>query len=951
MKKGLALLLAASMSLSAFSTAFAADDMTAQEKFDALKEKGIFEGYDDGTAGLDKDMTRAQFAMVLKRLLKLEEVKPATPTFSDVKADHWAYGAIEASVKAGYINGMGNGVFAPSANVTFEQLAKLLVEALDLEVDANATVDGNVSPTMKGYVAAAIKAGLITAQSDYKAAVKRDVLVSATYTAEAEVSKKQVAETYSVKAVGAKTIEVTFGGAVADTSKVEFAVKKGTITVNVAEVKFNDAKTVATLTLSAKLTDGEYTVTAKNAAATELSAKFTAETEKVTAIKISSDKAALDRNENNDNIAWASLTIENQYGENVTKAYESELNISSSADDEDVDADGNIKFTNDAGDEFRLGEQIVFTAVHTKTGVYAQQTFTVSQAAKVADISIVKLYNKDNKTLSVNSTPSDFKIVVEGKDQYGNAVTAKMLQEDIKVFVSNNDIFDVDYVVDGDDDSDAEFKKEDDMFVLNLARPAGETKFGAGKATVHMTSVATGKRASIDIEVIDVAKVDVLNLSAPEKAVAGKDVEIPFEAVDQFGKALTDADALNNGLTSIDVSGANLDEGDIKFVQDYVNKTAKLVLTTTNHNVGDSAKPVYVNVVTSTGKLSRVSFNLQPAAKAEVVTGLDDFGNALALQGTDKAEFKFKAGAINVLDQYGDEYAVADNLGTYKVVITKDAGDSEVTMKLGNDVNNKIVLSNKDQQVTLTPSSTGSSTIKIALAKSTDATIADDEIIDGSEKEITVNVVDRSSITGYEVGDLGKIYVSDDAYYNVDLSVKGLTSNGTKVTVPVSKEFYSVTGDVYFENGKLSAKGFKLDANSEKEVTVFVIPVTKDGVVAPIEKKIVVSNKDPEAAKFELKDGDNGVAKKSDTVLAVPAAFANANLSDANFEANIANKAVKVVDQYGKELNGKVADLFKYVIITGKPADNKPVKAGDELNVSVVAHNSKVFSFKVVVTE
>lgn len=47
--------------------------------------------------------------------------------FDDVKADHWASGYITAAVSNSIINGMGNGAFAPEANVTYAQAMKMLV--------------------------------------------------------------------------------------------------------------------------------------------------------------------------------------------------------------------------------------------------------------------------------------------------------------------------------------------------------------------------------------------------------------------------------------------------------------------------------------------------------------------------------------------------------------------------------------------------------------------------------------------------------------------------------------------------------------------------------------------------------------------------------------------------------------------------------------------------------
>ncbi|WP_274362489.1 S-layer homology domain-containing protein [Paenibacillus thermotolerans] len=260
MKKGLSLLLAASMALSAFSSAaLAADPMTAQEKFDALKAKQIFEGYQDGTAGLDKQMTRADFATVVKRLLGLEEVKGNT--FTDVPADHWANGAIEAGVKAGYFNGLldakGKPIFNPKGSVTLQEMAKVFVEVLGLEVDENATVEGTTKPWATKYVAAAVKAGLLPESSDYTVPALREALVNASYTAE-DALNSEISATATVNANGTVTIagETTL-------SEVTVTVNKGSDkvaeeTVAVVDGKFSyTTKALAAGTYSATVVNGD----------------------------------------------------------------------------------------------------------------------------------------------------------------------------------------------------------------------------------------------------------------------------------------------------------------------------------------------------------------------------------------------------------------------------------------------------------------------------------------------------------------------------------------------------------------------------------------------------------------------------------------------------------------------------------------------------------------------
>src|SRR3546814_7146820 len=71
--------------------------MTANEKFQALLEAGIYKGGADGTFDPDGQMTREQFAAIMARLLGVHGVgtPPAAPNpFADVTG--WAQGYIAA---------------------------------------------------------------------------------------------------------------------------------------------------------------------------------------------------------------------------------------------------------------------------------------------------------------------------------------------------------------------------------------------------------------------------------------------------------------------------------------------------------------------------------------------------------------------------------------------------------------------------------------------------------------------------------------------------------------------------------------------------------------------------------------------------------------------------------------------------------------------------------------
>ncbi|MBU5440959.1 S-layer homology domain-containing protein [Paenibacillus sp. MSJ-34] len=217
MKKILSVALSTAMAFSMFaSVAFGAEaekKLTTQEKYDFLKEEGIFTGYKDGTAGLDKTMTRAEFATVVARLLDLD-LNSSTVSYNDklsgggvYNTEYWAHGAIEAVTAAGLMQGKNAKakLFDPNGDVTVEEMAKVLVLALDIEVPAEEP-GANWS---KHYVAAAVEAGLIPAGSELKAPALRSLLVDASYAAFQAIEDAKL-QPKEVKVVDATHIEVTF---------------------------------------------------------------------------------------------------------------------------------------------------------------------------------------------------------------------------------------------------------------------------------------------------------------------------------------------------------------------------------------------------------------------------------------------------------------------------------------------------------------------------------------------------------------------------------------------------------------------------------------------------------------------------------------------------------------------------------------------------------------------
>ncbi|WP_098749211.1 S-layer homology domain-containing protein [Paenibacillus sp. EZ-K15] len=207
MKKILSVALSTAMAFSMFaSVAFGDDALNTQQKFDVLKEKGIFTGYPDGTAGLDKEMTRAEFAKVLVGIMGLEPIQ-GKASFKDknYKADKWPAPYVEAVYAAGIMEGKNTTkmIFDFNGKITVQEMAKVLVTAQKLDVPTE--TNNNASDWAKGYVQAAINAGLVDAKTNPKANASRSQLVEVAYTIYLSQQKPKVVS-YDVKEDG-KVVE------------------------------------------------------------------------------------------------------------------------------------------------------------------------------------------------------------------------------------------------------------------------------------------------------------------------------------------------------------------------------------------------------------------------------------------------------------------------------------------------------------------------------------------------------------------------------------------------------------------------------------------------------------------------------------------------------------------------------------------------------------------------
>ncbi|MFI2857123.1 Ig-like domain-containing protein [Paenibacillus sp. JSM ZJ436] len=236
MKKILSVALSTAMAFSMFAgVAFGDDNLTAQQKFDVLKEAKVVAGYPDGQAHLDKELTRAEFAKVVTLLMGLEPIQ-GTYSFKDknYNASNWAVPYIEAVYAANLMEGKSTTkmIFDYNGKISVQEMATVLVRALKLEIPAE--VNNNASTWAKGYVQAAINANIISASANPTANATRSQMVDTAYAIYLAEQQPQVMS-YEVSENGkVVTFKLANNEAVKVTLETALAPNKAT------EVKFSN---------------------------------------------------------------------------------------------------------------------------------------------------------------------------------------------------------------------------------------------------------------------------------------------------------------------------------------------------------------------------------------------------------------------------------------------------------------------------------------------------------------------------------------------------------------------------------------------------------------------------------------------------------------------------------------------------------------------------------------
>ncbi|WBW49366.1 SHIRT domain-containing protein [Peptoniphilus equinus] len=100
-----------------------------------LTEEAVLTGYPDGSFRPDAPVTRGEFATVVFKFAHLQS--DGTSHFTDLTMTHWAYPAVDALYRLGWVKGYGDTTFKPDNPITRGEVVTIVNRMLQRKVDVD----------------------------------------------------------------------------------------------------------------------------------------------------------------------------------------------------------------------------------------------------------------------------------------------------------------------------------------------------------------------------------------------------------------------------------------------------------------------------------------------------------------------------------------------------------------------------------------------------------------------------------------------------------------------------------------------------------------------------------------------------------------------------------------------------------------------------------------------
>lgn len=135
----------------------------AEKAVENLSNLGIVSGRGEGKFDPNGKVTRAEFAVMIARMFSLD-VADGESTFVDCTKDDWFAPHVNAAAKAGFISGVGEGKFNPSATISRQDICTILGRALKVAAtkDLSFADSADIAEYANEYVKAFAELGIVS---------------------------------------------------------------------------------------------------------------------------------------------------------------------------------------------------------------------------------------------------------------------------------------------------------------------------------------------------------------------------------------------------------------------------------------------------------------------------------------------------------------------------------------------------------------------------------------------------------------------------------------------------------------------------------------------------------------------------------------------------------------------------------------------------------------------
>ncbi|SHH22999.1 S-layer homology domain-containing protein [Tepidibacter thalassicus] len=152
----------------------------AKDAVEIMASKGMVNGKENDKFNPNDNITRAEFAVLITRMLKCVDCDSEIP-FEDVNKDDWYYKAVLAAYSNGLINGKGDTVFDPNGDITREEMSKIIASVLERKGYKRAKIEElnvfkdkeKIASWAKEGVALAVREGIINGVDEKSFAPKQ----------------------------------------------------------------------------------------------------------------------------------------------------------------------------------------------------------------------------------------------------------------------------------------------------------------------------------------------------------------------------------------------------------------------------------------------------------------------------------------------------------------------------------------------------------------------------------------------------------------------------------------------------------------------------------------------------------------------------------------------------------------------------------------------------------